>query len=329
MNREKVEIFITGDITTDTANELLKELEFVKQNDSVKKVSFRINSNGGSVVAGLAMYDAITALSGVVETEAYIYGVCGSAATYPALACDRVKMTPNSTFYIHLCEGGLYGTIEQIQADLVFFEQLQNQVIAIYAAKTGRDAESIYNEIEQPKYYTAQQALELGWIDEVVGASEELLSITNKAEVVMTEGQNNAVIQPEAEVKSDNNTPIFSLSNLLKKCKDLIRGDNEFDTMQNRLDDYQRKVEELENANKALIQANEANNAEMRQKIEQLEFDKANLYNTIDKEVNNRLASMGYDDGVMPMPTNKVTEKDFRKVVREQGLNAALDMLTK
>ena len=319
MNREKVEIFITGDITTDTANELLKELEFVKQSESVKKVSFRINSNGGSVVAGLAMYDAITALSGVVETEAYIYGVCGSAATYPALACDKVKMTPNSTFFIHLCEGGLYGTIEQIQADLVFFEQLQNQVIAIYCSKTGRDAESIYNEIEQPKYYTAQQALELGWIDEVVGASEELLSITNKAEVV----------QPEPDIQAENNTPIFSLSNLLKKCKDIIRGDNEFDSMQNRLDEYQKRVAELENANKALIQANEANNAEMKKKIEQLEFDKANLYNTIDKEVNNRLASMGYDDGVMPMPTNKVTEKDFRKVVREQGLNAALDMLTK
>ena len=114
MTRDKVEIFINGDISTDAANELLKELEFIKSNDEVKKVSFRINSNGGSVVAGLAMYDAISALSGVVETEAFIYGVCGSAATYPALACDKVKMTPNATFFIHLCEGGLYGTIEQI-----------------------------------------------------------------------------------------------------------------------------------------------------------------------------------------------------------------------
>jgi len=45
----------------------------------------------------------------------------------------------------------------------------------------------------------------------------------------------------------------------------------------------------------------------MKNKIEQLEFDKANLYNTIEKEVTNRLAAMGYDDGYMPMPTNKVT----------------------
>ena len=319
MTRDKVEIFINGDISTDAANELLKELDFIKSNDEVKKVSFRINSNGGSVVAGLAMYDAISALSGVVETEAFIYGVCGSAATYPALACDKVKMTPNATFFIHLCEGGLYGTIEQIQADLVFFEQLQNQVIAIYAAKTGRTPEEIYTEIETPKYYTAQQALDLGWVDEIIGATDELMTITNKAEELMT----------ETEVKADNNTPIFSLSNLLKKCKDLIRGNNELDTMQNRLEDYARQVEELENANKALQAANDANNAEMRQKIEQLEFDKANLYQKIETEVTNRLAAMGYDNDLIPTPSNTVTQTDFRRIVREQGLNAALALLTK
>lgn len=319
MIRDKVEIFINGDISTDAANELLKELEFVKSNDEVKQVSFRINSNGGSVVAGLAMYDAISALSGVVETEAFIYGVCGSAATYPALACDKVKMTPNATFFIHLCEGGLYGTIEQIQADLVFFEQLQNQVIAIYAAKTGRTPEEIYSEIETPKYYTAQQALDLGWVDEIVGATDELMTITNKAEELMT----------ETEVQADNNTPIFSLSNLLKKCKDLIRCNNELDTMQNRLEDYARQVEELENANKALQAANDANNAEMRQKIEQLEFDKANLYQKIETEVTNRLAAMGYDNNLIPTPSNTVTQTDFRRIVREQGLNAALALLTK
>lgn len=319
MTRDKVEIFINGDISTDAANELLKELDFIKSNDEVKKVSFRINSNGGSVVAGLAMYDAISALSGVVETEAFIYGVCGSAATYPALACDKVKMTPNATFFIHLCEGGLYGTIEQIQADLVFFEQLQNQVIAIYAAKTGRTPEEIYTEIETPKYYTAQQALDLGWVDEIIGATDELMTITNKAEELMT----------ETEIKADNNTPIFSLSNLLKKCKDLIRGNNELDTMQNRLEDYARQVEELENANKALQAANDANNAEMRQKIEQLEFDKANLYQKIETEVTNRLAAMGYDNELIPTPSNTVTQTDFRRIVREQGLNAALALLTK
>lgn len=317
MNREKVEIFINGEITTDAANELQKEIDFIKGSDSVKKVVFRINSNGGSVVAGLAMYDAISALSGQVETEAFIYGVCGSAATYPALACDKVRMSPNATFFIHLCEGGLYGTIEEIQADLVFFENLQNQVIAIYCAKTGRTPEEIYNEIETPKYYTAQQAVDLAWVDEIAGGADELLTITNQGVDLMS----------ETEVKADNNTPIFSLSNLLKKCKDLIKSSNELDTMQNRLDDYARQVTELEQANKALIAANEANNAELKNKIEQLEFDKATLQNTIDKEVNNRLAAMGYDYEVMPTATNEVTQKDFRKVVRDQGLNAALDLL--
>lgn len=315
--KDKVEIFITGDITTEAANELQKEIDFIKSNRDIKKVSFRINSNGGSVVAGLAMYDAIISLSGLVDTEAFIYGVCGSAATYPALACDVVKMTPNATFFIHLCEGGLYGTIEQIQNDLVFFEQLQAQVIAIYAAKTGRSSEDIYAEIEQPKYYKAEQALDKGWIDEVVGSSEELILVNNKVDDVEL-----------SEVSSENNTPIFSLSNLLKKCKDLIKGGNEFDSMQNRLDEMAARVAELENANAALISANEANNAELKNKIEQLEYEKATLQNTIDREVNNRLASMGYDYDTIPAATNNVTQIDFRKLVKDQGLNAALNLIT-
>lgn len=318
MIKDKVEIFITGDITSEKATELLKEIEFIRGNEDVKKVSFRINSNGGSVVAGLAMYDAISSLSGRVETEAYIYGVCGSAATYPALACDRVRMTANATFYIHLCEGGLYGTIEQIQADLVFFEQLQNQVIAIYGAKTGRTPEEIYSEIETPKYYTAEQALELGWIDEVVGLEQELLALTNKGDVEEVE-----VVEPES------NTPIFSLKNILRKCKDLIRGNNELDTMQNRIDEYVAKIEELTNANKALERANAANNEELTNRITQLELEKATLNNTIEKEVNNRIAAMGYNTDVMPTATNTITTIDFRRLVKEEGLNAALDYLTR
>lgn len=319
MIKDKVEIFITGEITSEKATELLKEIEFIRGNEDVKKVSFRINSNGGSVVAGLAMYDAISSLSGRVETEAYIYGVCGSAATYPALACDRVRMTANATFFIHLCEGGLYGTIEQIQADLVFFEQLQNQVIAIYGAKTNRTPEEIYSEIETPKYYTAEQALELGWIDEVVGLEQELLALTNKGDVEVEV----EVVEPES------NTPIFSLKNILRKCKDLIRGNNELDTMQNRIDEYVAKIEELTNANKALERANAANNEELTNRITQLELEKATLNNTIEKEVNNRIAAMGYNTDVMPTATNTITTIDFRRLVKEEGLNAALAYLTR
>ena len=67
----------------------------------------------------------------------------------------------------------------------------------------------------------------------------------------------------------------------------------------------------------------------MRQKIEQLEFDKANLYQKIETEVTNRLAAMGYDNDLIPTPSNTVTQTDFRRIVREQGLNAALALLTK
>lgn len=277
----------------------------------MKKIIFKINSDGGSVVAGLQMYDSISALTNV-ETECLIYGVCASAATYPALACDKVTIKPNATFMVHLCEGGLYGTIEEIQNDLVFFENLQNQVLAIYAVKTGRTPNEIYEEIHSPKYYTAEQALEKNWVDEIVGGRTDIIDLTNE------------IHSEKVEVESENKTPLFSLKNILKKCKTLIKGSEE-NNKQN--DDYKKRIEELEN--KLKIEQNEkmANVEELKNRITELEFEKANLQNTIDAEVTRRLANMGYNADNLPQPMNEITNKDFKKMVKEEGLNAALNAL--
>ena len=314
MLERKNEILITGEITTDAANELQKEITALVENGA-EKITFVINSNGGSVVAGLAMYDAITALTNV-ETECIIRGVCGSAATYAALACDRVIIQPNATFFVHLCEGGLYGTIEEIQNDLVFFENLQNQVLAIYAVKTGRTPAEIYEEIHTPKYYTAEQALALNWVDEIAGnATFEQLEIdfTNKM---------------QEHVITENETPIYSLKNILRKCRDLIKSRSDEDAeIKNKMEDYQKQIGELQNKIKALEAERESNTCELKNRIAELEFERAELNNTLHMEVNKRIANLGYSVEELPQPKNEITTRDFRKIVKEQGLNAALNLL--
>lgn len=314
MIERKNEIMIYGEITVETANLLQKEIDALVANGA-KKILFKINSEGGSVVAGLQMYDSITALNDI-ETECLILGVCGSAATYAALACDKVTIQPNATFMVHLCEGGLYGTIEEIQNDLVFFENLQNQVLAIYAVKTGRTTDEIYEEIHSPKYYTAEQALSLNWVDEITGNTLQIqLPFTNS----MTE---------KIEVETENETPIFSLKNIVKKCRDLIKGTTDEERTQlQKLTEYENKIEELENRLKVEHTEKVANVEELKNRIAELEFEKANLNNTIEAEVTKRIASLGYATEDLPQPTNEISKLDFKRIVKEEGLNAALNSL--
>lgn len=314
MLERKNEILITGDITTESANELQKNINTLVESGA-KKITFIINSSGGSVVAGLAMYDAITALN-EIETECIIRGICGSASTYPALACDKVIIQPNATFFVHLCEGGLYGTIEEIQNDLIFFENLQNQVLAIYAVKTGRTPAEIYEEIHAPKYYTAQQALDLNWVDEISGADSPLeqleLNFTNKI---------------NENVSTENETPIYSFKNILKKCKEIIKFKKEDSELKNKIDDYEKKIEDLTNKLKALESERNSNITDFKNRIAELEFEKKNFNNKLNNEVNKRLANLGYNIDELPAPKNEISSVDFRKIVKEQGLNAALNLL--
>lgn len=97
-------IYIIGEINDELAAEVSRQITEAK-NANVDKIVFKINSGGGSVIAGLSMYDEISALN--VETEAVIMGICCSSATYPALACDKVLMMKNGSFMIHRARGGV------------------------------------------------------------------------------------------------------------------------------------------------------------------------------------------------------------------------------
>lgn len=120
--------YFDKEITAELLTALTAFAEEVDRNGE-PEVVFYFNSNGGAVTAGMGMYDIIAAMT--AKTTAKIIGVCASAATYPALACDRVEMAPHGTFMIHNVSGGLYGTIAEIQKDLEYMDDLEARMLAI------------------------------------------------------------------------------------------------------------------------------------------------------------------------------------------------------
>lgn len=157
--------YIDTDITADSARDLRVFCDSLNDTD---KVIFYFNSGGGSVVAGMLMYDTIAALT--CKTHAKIIGMCASAATYPALACDTVEMSRNATFMIHPVQGGLYGTIKEIERDLDYMADLERRVLAIYQSKAQYiKPEYVATLMAETTYMDAQTALNYGFVDIVEG----------------------------------------------------------------------------------------------------------------------------------------------------------------
>lgn len=348
----KKEIYISEEIDGVMCERVRQEIDQALAN-GVTKITFKINSPGGSVVSALAMYDMISALN--IETEAFVYGICMSAATYMLIAADKAVASPSASIMIHPCSGGLYGTLKEIESDLEYFASLQNRVLAIYASKTGKTAEEIEEIWDPAKYFSAEEAKEFGLIDEVVG-----LRLTNLAD-------NEAETAPETleEEKEGKDTPeesearvddsgepeeeveetgaILSLKNLVRKCKEIIKRPvvDEYDEaadLKNKLDDMAAKYEALEAENKSIKEAMEANVTELQNKLAEVENERTALYNaieeqkknietTVSNQVNARIAALGYDEEELAQPTNTIENVNIADIARKYGLDFALNYL--
>lgn len=335
-------IYVNGEIDSEMCERVRQEIDTALNNGSTK-ITFKINSPGGSVVSALAMYDLISALH--IETEAFVYGISMSAATYLLVAADKAVATPSASIMIHPCAGGLYGTLKEIEADLEYFSSLQNRVLAIYASKTGKTPEEIEEIWEPAKYFNAQEAVDFGLIDEI-----SLSGLVNQLENEAQDSPETPEIENEAkelteedEARVDDSGAIYSLKNLVRKCKEIIKRPvvDEYDEavdLKNKLEDMTAKYEALEAENKSVKEAMEANVTELKNKLDELENEKTELYNAIQKqkdeiettianEVNSRIAALGYDEEELAQPSNKLENTNIAEMVKKYGLDFALNYL--
>lgn len=133
---------------------------------SASAVTLRINSPGGEVVEALAIHDLIKASEKSFTCE--VYGLCASAATLIALACDSIKMAENATWMVHEPSFTIGGTLAECDNMRETMSALRDKVYAIYAAATGKDAETLAADHAADKYYSATEALAYGWVSEIL-----------------------------------------------------------------------------------------------------------------------------------------------------------------
>jgi ATP-dependent Clp protease protease subunit len=164
--RERI-IFIVGPIDDNVANLIVAQLLFSEYENADKDIRIYINSPGGSVTAGLSIYDTMQFLNCDVRT------VClGQAASMGALLLaggTKGKRTclPNSRVMIHQPSGGSQGQASDIEIqarEIMYLRERMNEIMAFH---TGKSTEDIARDTERDHFLTPQQAMEYGIVDEV------------------------------------------------------------------------------------------------------------------------------------------------------------------
>ena len=161
-------IFLTGPVGDSDASVVCAQLLFLESENPNKDISFYINSPGGMVTAGLAIYDSIAYIRPDVST------VCiGQAASMGSLllaagAKGKRYALPNSRIMVHQPSGGAQGQATDIEIQAKEILALRARLNSIYAQHTGQPLEVIENAVDRDRYMTPAEALEFGIIDEIV-----------------------------------------------------------------------------------------------------------------------------------------------------------------
>jgi len=161
-------IFIGMGITDEISNLIIAQLLFLQAEDAEKDVSMYINSPGGSVTAGMAIYDTIQFLQCDVAT--YCVGQAASMGALLLAAGARGKRyaLPNARIMIHQPWGGAQGQAADISIQAQEILRLRDRVNDILAHHTGRPVDDVARDTDRDKFMSAEEAREYGLVDEVV-----------------------------------------------------------------------------------------------------------------------------------------------------------------
>ncbi len=160
--RKTAELLIYDEIGSGgkTSTALLNELAAL---GDLTTINVRINSPGGDVFEALAMHNALTRHQAQIIT--HIDGLCASAATFVALAGDEVRMADNAMLMIHEPWTVAGGNADAMQKQADLLDTIAEQIVALYARKTGAEPAAIREWMQAETWYTADQALAAGFID--------------------------------------------------------------------------------------------------------------------------------------------------------------------
>ena len=161
-------LFLGGEITDDEANVIIAQLLFLEADDPDKDIYLYINSPGGSVSAGLAIYDTMQYLKCEVSTICVGMAASMGAFLLAAGAHGKRRALPNSEIMIHQPSGGAYGQASDVKIHAEHIIKTRKKLNEILAERTGKPVEVIAEATERDNFMSAEEALEFGLIDEIV-----------------------------------------------------------------------------------------------------------------------------------------------------------------
>ena len=160
-------IFITGEINDALANTVVAQLLYLEAKDSTKDIDVYINSPGGSVTAGLAIYDTMNFIKCGVST--ICIGMAASMAAVLLSSGEKGKRfaLPSSEIMIHQPLGGAQGQASDIKIQAEHILSIKKRLNEILAKNTGKPVERIEIDTDRDNYLTAEDALSYGLIDKI------------------------------------------------------------------------------------------------------------------------------------------------------------------
>ncbi|HVY51537.1 MAG TPA: ATP-dependent Clp protease proteolytic subunit [Devosia sp.] len=160
-------IFVTGPIEDNMSSLVIAQLLFLESENPKKEISMYINSPGGVVTAGLAMYDTMQFIRPAVAT--LCVGQAASAASLLLCAGEKGMRAalPNASIMVHQPSGGYQGQATDILIHAQFTERLKRRLNEIYVKHTGQDYDTVHQALERDNFMTVEQAKDFGLIDSV------------------------------------------------------------------------------------------------------------------------------------------------------------------
>ena len=161
-------IFLTGPIDDNVASLVCAQLLFLESENPKKEISFYINSPGGIVWSGLAMYDTMQYISSKIMT--ICVGQAASAGSLLLTAGEKGMRfsLPNSRIMVHQPSGGYQGQVTDIEIQTKEIIKTKKRLNEIYSHHTGKDINEVTSIMERDKYFSPNEAIKFGLIDKII-----------------------------------------------------------------------------------------------------------------------------------------------------------------
>ena len=164
--KERV-IFLVGPVDDATANLVIAQMLFLESENPDKDINFYINSPGGSVPAGMAIYDTMKFIK--CDTSTLCIGMAASMGAFLLAAGTKGKRfaLPNSTVMIHQPSGGFQGAVSDIERHAQYAIDIKRRFIELMVKMTGRTSEQVELDHDRDRFLTSEQAVSYGIVDKV------------------------------------------------------------------------------------------------------------------------------------------------------------------